>query len=1122
MRRLLSVPIALAWWCAAPLACPLVTAPPPAHAGQSVPADPGAVFRQLLTSYYKAYEQRDLAAMEGLWHPKGPARLARNLVELELERLKPALVSLQVKQAACDAGGGRARAVVDLDLTDAATGKTRRERRVREFTFLEDGGAWKIWNEGTATGHRLAVRLLAASPSERAELLASDDEMRSDDTLRGLGREFNELRSRGLNDRTLDALGVQIDLARALGNRPVLARCLLDAGLVYQVVGRLDEAGRAFVESRGLYAQIGTPAEVAALDANIASVDYVRGDYASAADRYRQALAVFEATGDEGRTANTLHSLGNSRFMLGEFEASLADYQRCLATNEKTGNKYGVSSVLLAMAALHKELGDYSTAIDAYTRSAAISAESGDQLNAARAEDGIGDVHRLVGDYARALERYAASIAHWEQTRDTPSLASTLFAAGQVHALQRSFPRAIELYQRALDIDQKAGENGGIARDLGGLAGAHFGMGELEAALEEYKKSLVIREQLKDVRGTMWTLTHMGVLHTAAVRHAEALDAYQKALHIAEQQGEAGAVCTILALRGANELAREDAETALSTSANAATMAERLELFDALAFAKTTTGKALRRIGRGDEAGATLVDAIAALERVPTTPGTETFFDDRRAPYAALIDLLVEQGRPADAFAVSEQARTRALARQLGGDGSIVVSGLSQEERDQEGRLLRTARSLGVKLRRERAREHPDQGRLLALRADLERAQAETTRYRETLFAAHPGLRALRAQSEPATSASAATVLRAAEALVSFAVSESRTHVFVIGKAVPGGIAVGTIEKRATDLATQAAALRAAVIGRRPSAARLAQELHALLLAPIAQALAGSRQLVIVPDAFLWALPFEALADESGRWLVREHPIAYASSLTALSAMRAAAGGAGTRTPGAAPARRRLSLVAAADPVLSPAARARVALVQSRPGTTASSAQEIRSLATLFGPSRTLRLVRQQAHAGRVSAAATPGSILHIAVPGWLTDASPLHSLVELPLGASGADADALLEVVDVLGRSIPADLAVLPRLEHASGAATGEALSALAWALFVSGSPTTVVSRWQPSEAAGRDTIVAFYRAWLSGASLGADRATAASALQKAAGSAMARPGAEPADWAWLMAIGR
>src|SRR5207237_2652469 len=107
-----------------------------------------------------------------------------------------------------------------------------------------------------------------------------------------------------------------------------------------------------------------------------------------------------------------------------------------------------------------------------------------------------------------------------------------------------------------------------------------------------------------------------------------------------------------------------------------------------------------------------------------------------------------------------------------------------------------------------------------------------------------------------------------------------------------------------TKDASQKASLKAFVIdvkdkelGRRIEAYRVklasgdldfqkeSRELYDLLLKPASAQLAGKTNLIIVPDGPLWDLPFQALRNEKGQYLVEQAAVSYAPSLTALKEM---------------------------------------------------------------------------------------------------------------------------------------------------------------------------------------------------------------------------------------------
>src|SRR5678815_823594 len=63
------------------------------------------------------------------------------------------------------------------------------------------------------------------------------------------------------------------------------------------------------------------------------------------------------------------------------------------------------------------------------------------------------------------------------------------------------------------------------------------------------------------------------------------------------------------------------------------------------------------------------------------------------------------------------------------------------------------------------------------------------------------------------------------------------------------------------------------------------RELYRLLVAPAANELQETRTLCIIPDEFLWALPFQALTTTRGDYLIHEYSVYYAPSLSVLNEM---------------------------------------------------------------------------------------------------------------------------------------------------------------------------------------------------------------------------------------------
>jgi CHAT domain-containing protein len=298
-------------------------------------------------------------------------------------------------------------------------------------------------------------------------------------------------------------------------------------------------------------------------------------------------------------------------------------------------------------------------------------------------------------------------------------------------------------------------------------------------------------------------------------------------------------------------------------------------------------------------------------------------------------------------------------------------------------------------------------------------------------------------------------------------------------------------------------------LGFRPSAAKL----HELLLKPAQIQLRGKTSFVIAPDSNLWDLPFQALLNGSGRYLIEDASISYAPSLTVLREMKRRR----KREPSnLAPA----TLLALGNPVLGRETGnyAGPTLRDRNLAPLPEAEQEVKALGKLYGPTRSKIYIGAEAREDRVKTEASQARILHFTTHGTLNNASPMYS--HLTLAEGGANDDGLLEAWELMQLDLKAELAVLSACETARGRiGAGEGMIGFSWAMFIAGVPSIVVSQWKVESAGTRDLMVNFHRS-LIGA--GKTKPTKTGALRQAALTLMKNPEtSHPFYWAGFVLVG-
>jgi CHAT domain-containing protein len=411
--------------------------------------------------------------------------------------------------------------------------------------------------------------------------------------------------------------------------------------------------------------------------------------------------------------------------------------------------------------------------------------------------------------------------------------------------------------------------------------------------------------------------------------------------------------------------------------------------------------------------------------------------------------MLLADGRTEDALLLTERARARVLLGVLQSGRAHIEKSLTPDESAHERKLAADVSSLGTQLRRERQRRAADAARVDALEKSLEAARIERDAFATRLYGAHPELRTLRGEAPALTAAELPALVDGETAFLAYTVArDGPGRLLVLTRA---GAAVDLRAYPLPDERTIGDAVRAfrlTLAERDLTAASRARALYDLLVAPAAAQIGPRRKLVVVPDGPLWELPFQALMPRAGRYLVEDHAVSYAPSLTVLRAMHEHGRSTGTGT-----------LLALANPTLGETGQGRGMALMGGESLAALPDAEVqaRALAALYRADGSRVYVGADAREDVFKREAGRHRLLHLATHGLLDDANPLYSQLVLAAPRPGDAEDGLLEAREIMGLDLHADLAVLSACETGRGQVSGgEGLIGLSWSFFVAGCPTT------------------------------------------------------------------
>jgi predicted ATPase/class 3 adenylate cyclase len=149
-----------------------------------------------------------------------------------------------------------------------------------------------------------------------------------------------------------------VDLAREVGNRPLLAWSLLDLADIPTWTKDYDGAEALLTESLAAAKDGGDQILASEIGAVLGRLAYFRGDIATAGERYRQAVASQRELGADRFLAINVARLADVEVELEEFDAAEAHYRESLAKVNEAGNVVVTAIMLVYLAWLASRRSD--------------------------------------------------------------------------------------------------------------------------------------------------------------------------------------------------------------------------------------------------------------------------------------------------------------------------------------------------------------------------------------------------------------------------------------------------------------------------------------------------------------------------------------------------------------------------------------------------------------------------------------------------------------------------------------------------------------------------------------------------------------------------------------------
>lgn len=932
-------------------------------------------------------------------------------------------------------------------------------------------------------------------------------------------------------------------IAAAIADTAALAAVLHNIGAGFDREGSVDSARAYYARARRLSALVGDALVEANAVGALAALHDVEGELQPARALYDRATQLRARVGDERGAAADHQNLGLMAWGLGQLDEARLHIERALALNRRAGRTEVAATNIFNLAGIAHAAGDMSRAAELYAEALTLYRSHELPADAADALHGLARVEISRGAYRAALDllrqvitTYAAAGPLSYELAARRDRAAALQAMGELQAA------ADELRRAATLADSAELSSATRARLVLSRADLAVVMNRFEDAEPLFAEAERLFREDGDELGEVDARQGQALLLLERERWADARQVLTSAALRFEVLGNARAAAVTRMLLGSAMLAQRDTTNARVQLAHAvaefAAMTDRVgeaAALGELARLETMTGRPLHadslysvalarmnglaapgvtwelRLGKAitarsrhalAESADLLYAATEELEqasmRLRVPEHRSAYRADKWEVYAQLALTERRRGLPGAAFEASERMRAREMFEllQLGPLEGATRSSHELVAREQSLRRRISLLSSRVEpAPLARLLRGPDPQTQAA--ATLETLAVLQREYADLLLEMRErGAESVELVAAPRVEwRDVAARLPPRTALIEYLAGDSGVVAFVVRRDTLATVDMGMGARELARLIEFGRAMidRGAAAPADDRWRAPLRRLHDHLIGPIGDSglLAGVTRLIIVPHAELHYLPFAALIDRDGRFLVERFSLSFVPSASVWLALR----------DHAASREARGVLAFAPNPAALPASSREVSAVSRHmPGQTT----------VLTGPAASEAAFRTAAARHRV---------LHLATNGVLNQHNPLFSYVDL---APGTGHDGRLEVHEIFGLRLSAELVVLSACETALAAGAladvppGDDWVGLTRAFLHAGAADVVATLWPVDDRASALLMERFYEDFSRGRG-------PTEALARAQRTLLRNPAtAHPFVWAGVVLTGR
>ncbi|MBF2027109.1 MAG: CHAT domain-containing protein [Oscillatoriales cyanobacterium C42_A2020_001] len=792
-------------------------------------------------------------------------------------------------------------------------------------------------------------------------------------------------------------------------------------------------------------------------------------------------------------SADQLIQQGIQQYQAGQFTAAIELWQQAETQYRQTQNAAGQAKALFHVGTALVTVERYREAIAALEAFLPLARTIHDQSLEARALSNLGIAYQELGRYSQAIAAHRTAGKLMRTLGDRQSLGQVLTNLGNAFEAVGDYSNALIAYEQGLKIARQLGDRVGESVALGNLGAIYANQGKEREAIAAFEQSLTLARVISYEPGQASALLNLGSTHHGLRQSERAIQYYEESLALARKLGDRRQEATVLGSLGLVLEDRKDYANAIQHHEQSLEIARSLNDLESQAVALNNLGHTFLKAGQLAQAEAALREAVQRLDALRPDLNDRykvSIFDTQLQTYNLLQQVLIAANKHEEALEAAEWGRARAFAERLAKRVQEVDS----------GKVAATAAIAPIRIQEIKQIAQKQKATLVeySVVPDDDFKFRGKQRGRESdllIWVVQPSgnVHFRRVNLKP---------LWQQDLNLAKLVTATRNCLY------PGADCIVKTNSTPTN-----ASSRSGQPPQRPQRRinPALHRLHQLLIQPIADLLPqnSSNRVIILPLESLFLVPFPALQNAEGHYLIEQHTLLTAPAIQVLALTQQIRQ---QRQPTIRKRRDRwLPALIVGNPTMPTIGSEELSALPA-------SEEEAKQIASLLKAKALLGKDATQSH---VVQKMPHASLIHLATHGLLeygqalgeTDVPGAIALAPDPTPTSKTTPNGILTANEIVDFRLQADLVVLSACDTGRGRITGDGVIGLSRAFISAGVPSIVVSLWAVSDVSTAHLMEQFYQNLLT-------QPDKAKALRSAMLETM-KQYPRPLDWAAFTLVG-